>query len=219
MFLTSRIISYIFHPLLMLTYIVGMLLVINPYIFGFNSPSQGVELLMRIFFSSFFLPALCVFLMYKLEFISSIELEDRQERIIPYIASGVFYLWVWQSVKSDTNSHSILLTAVLGTTVALFSAFVINLFWKISLHAVGVGGLIGILLTAWWFCNYGMFSLTLPVLGTIEMSINLLIIFTIFIAGIVCSARLYLQIHTPKQLYAGLALGLLCMFIAHKIVV
>ena len=101
--ISAQIISVICHPLLMLTYMLGLLLVVNPYLFGINSASEGKLLMLRVFITSFILPAFAIFLMYRLKLISSLTMNDKQQRIGPFIATGVFYLWVFISVFKDSN--------------------------------------------------------------------------------------------------------------------
>lgn len=212
-------ISIVFHPLLMLTYMLILLLAVNPYLFGVNRLGEKASILfvMRVFFTTFLLPAIAVFVMWRLELITSLQMRDKQERIGPFIASGVFYLWTFRSVMADSNIPTAFLIAALGTTIGLFMAFLINLFFKISLHAMGVGGMVGMVAISMWYFSYGNFTATLPFVGYSHISINLVLIFTILIAGIVGTARMILAAHTPKELYAGFLLGLASQYIALKI--
>jgi membrane-associated phospholipid phosphatase len=218
---TAKIISVIFHPLLVLTYMLILLLIVNPYLFGVNSVSEkgSIKLILTVLFSTFLIPAFAIFMMWRLKLISSIEMTDKQDRIGPFIATGVFYLWVFRSVLEDSNMPAAFLIAVLGTTMGLFICFLINLFFKISLHAAGMGGLIGMVLIIMWLYSYGSFLLHLPFIGATEFSINFVLILCLLIAGVVGSSRLFLRAHTPRELYAGFLLGLLCQYMALKILV
>jgi hypothetical protein len=217
--LTAQIISVIFHPLIILTYMLILLLLVNPYLFGVNSVSESSGFILRVFFTTFFLPAIAIFLMQKLEFIQHLDMRDKQERIGPFIATGVFYLWVFRSVLEDSNIPTAFLIAVLGSTLVLFICFLINLFFKISLHAAGMGGLVGMVLIIMWLYSHGSFVVNLPVLGWSEVSINLLLMICLVLAGFVGTARLHLNAHTPRELYAGFMVGLICQYIALKILV
>lgn len=219
--LTAKIISVVFHPLLVLTYMLILLLIVNPYLFGVNSVSDkgSIRLILTVLFSTFLIPAFAIFMMRRLKLISSIEMTDKQDRIGPFIATGVFYLWVFRSVLEDSNIPTAFLIAVLGTTMGLFICFLINLFFKISLHAAGMGGLIGMVLIIMWLYSYGSFTLHIPFIGASEISINFILILCLLLAGVVGSSRLFLRAHTPIELYAGFALGLICQYIALKILV
>ena len=219
--LSAKIISVIFHPLLVLTYMLLLLLIVNPYLFGVNSVGDkgSVKLILTVFFSTFLIPAFAIFMMWRLKLISSLHMSDKQDRIGPFIATGVFYLWVFRSVMEDSNIPTAFIIAVLGTTMGLFICFLINLFFKISLHATGMGGLIGMVLIIMWLYSYGSFTLHLPFIGASEISINFVLILCILLAGIVGSSRLFLRVHTPRELYAGFALGLACQYMALKLLV
>ena len=210
----AQIISVICHPLLMLTYMLGLLLMVNAYMFGINSASEGKLLLIRVFATTFILPAFAIFLMYRLKLISSVNMTDKQERIGPFIATGIFYLWAFRSILNDSNMPSAFLIAVLGTTIGLFACFLINLFFKISLHATGAGGFVGMVLITMWLYSYGAFSMWLPFVGVCTVSINAVLLVSIVLAGAVGTARMILGAHTSKELYAGFLLGLVSQYIA-----
>ena len=219
--ISAQILSVIAHPLLMLTYMLLLLLLVNPYLFGVNSISdlESKKLILSVFFTSFLLPAIAIFLMRKLDLISSIDMRDKKDRIGPFIVTGIFYLWVFQNVLRNNDMPTAFLIAVLGTTVGLFLCFLINLFFKISLHASGIGGFIGMVLITMWLYSYGTFEMWLPFIGSCSISINLVLILSLLIAGLIGTARLGLGAHTSRELYAGFALGLLCQFIALKILI
>ena len=87
--------SIIFHPLLVLTYMLIILLLVNPYLFGVNSITYSKPLVLLVFLSTFFIPFVAISMMNALGMISSLEMKDRNERIIPYIITGIFYLWIF----------------------------------------------------------------------------------------------------------------------------
>ncbi|MBL7814446.1 MAG: hypothetical protein JNL70_05525 [Saprospiraceae bacterium] len=217
--IAAQIISVVAHPLLMLTYMLLLLLLVNPYLFGVNSISdlESRKLILSVFFSSFLLPAIAIFLMLKLELISSLEMRNKQDRIGPFIVTGVFYLWIFQNVLRNNDMPTAFLIAVLGTTMGLFLCFLINLFFKISLHATGIGGYIGMVLITMWLYSYGTFDMWLPFVGSCSVSINFVLIASILIAGLIGSARLGLGAHTSRELYSGFLLGLICQYAALKI--
>lgn len=219
--IAAQILSVIAHPLLMLTYMLLLLLLVNPYLFGVNSIGdlESKKLILSVFFTSFLLPAIAIFLMYKLELISSLDMRDKQDRIGPFIVTGIFYLWVFQNVLRNNDMPTAFLIAVLGATMGLFLCFLINLFFKISLHASGMGGFIGMVLITMWLYSYGTFEMWLPYLGSYSISINLVLMLSLLLGGLIGTARLGLGAHSSKELYAGFALGLLCQFIALKILI
>lgn len=219
--IAAQIISVVAHPLLMLTYMLLLLLLVNPYLFGVNSIGdlESKKLILSVFFTSFLLPAVAIFLMRKLDLISSLDMRNKQDRIGPFIVTGIFYLWVFQNVLRNNDMPTAFLIAVLGTTMGLFLCFLINLFFKISLHATGIGGYIGMVLIIMWLYSYGTFDMWLPFIGSCSVSINLVLVVSMLAAGLIGTARLGLGAHTSRELYAGFALGIICQYVALKILI
>lgn len=219
--IAAQIISVVAHPLLMLTYMLLLLLLVNPYLFGVNSIGdlESKKLILSVFFTSFLLPAVAIFLMRKLDLISSLDMRNKQDRIGPFIVTGIFYLWVFQNVLRNNDMPTAFLIAVLGTTMGLFLCFLINLFFKISLHATGIGGYIGMVLIIMWLYSYGTFDMWLPFIGSCSVSINLVLVVSMLAAGLIGTARLGLGAHTSRELYAGFALGIVCQYAALKILI
>lgn len=77
---------------------------------------------------------------------------------------------------------------------------IISLWWQISAHAAGIGGIIGAL--AGLIVRYGESALFIPMLCVI------------IFAGFLISARLQLNAHTPAQVSAGAVLGVCVSFVA-----
>jgi membrane-associated phospholipid phosphatase len=206
--------SIIFHPLLMVTYMLLMLLSVDPHLFGTNSVKGGMDNIMMIFASTFFIPIISVLMMKALKLIPSLELKDAQDRIGPFIVTGVFYISTYYLIYRNPNMPVAFKACFLGAVIGLFLAFLITLFSKISLHAVGVGGFLGMILITIqrselfpFVCNTGIF-------GMVEVSLFGLLSTTILICGIVGTSRLILDAHEPKDLYGGYLVGLATQFIA-----
>lgn len=196
----AKIMSYIFHPLFIPTYIFLWMVLRFPYEF---IGLQGRELTLReigVFMTTAFFPAFTVFLLWKLGFAKSIHLRYQKERIIPYIATMIFYWWMWYLSRNFTDQASALKFFYFGIFLATVPGLVLNNFVKISMHAMGVGGaLAAIILTCLLYQNnYGL-DITLGVL----------------IAGVVCSARMALSEHSLFEINIGLAVGVLCQIIAY----
>ena len=212
----ARILSYLGHPLLVLTYILLILLAVNPFAFGVRSIADrnAVLLLISVFSTSFLLPGFGVALMKPLGLIQSLEMPDKMERIGPYIISGVFYLWLFKNLSSAGNQYPALFsTCVLGATIGLFMAFMINIFTKISAHATGMGGMIAMLLLMAF--NWGSSPLYLSVPGgSLLLSVTAILAVGMLFAGAVGVARLALGAHTPIDLYRGYAVGFASVIIA-----
>ncbi len=210
----ARLVSILFHPLLILTYMLVLLLLINPYSFGVNQIGEQSTLILLVFLSTFMIPAFSVLMMKFLGMVDSLELKSNQERIGPYIITGIFYLWIFINFKNNSRIPLAFTSFVLGSTIALFLAFFINIFSKISAHTVGMGGLTGMIAIIMLLFNYDSFTVELPLLGILQLSMNSVFMAVIVMAGSVGTARLLLKAHEPKDLYGGFLVGFSAQFIA-----
>ncbi len=206
-------ISVIFHPLLIVTYILLIQLAINPYLFGKNSIQANHLLIVQMFIFSFVLPAFMVLMMKAIGLIDSLNMEDKQERVIPYIGTGIFYLWMYLSLHKNQHIPVAFTAAVLGSVLSLALIFFINIFTKISAHAAGVGGMVGmVLIMIRWF-SYPTFTILWGG-NSHQISVITILILVLIIAGLAGTARLILNAHTPKDLYAGFIVGFVTQFLA-----
>ena len=213
--LLAQIISFIFHPLLIVTYMLALLLLVNPYLFGVSSIGDKASklLLLQIFLSTFFIPGVAVVMLRFTGMIQSFQMETKQERIGPYIITGLFYLWMFRNFLDNPSIPTAFTSFLLGATIGLFFAFFINIFSKISAHAVGLGGLLGMVVITMLLFSYDTFTI-MSARGTLEISMSTVLLITILIAGLVGTARLALQAHEPMDLYGGYLVGFASQFLA-----
>jgi hypothetical protein len=212
----AQVLSFIFHPLLIVTYMLVLLLLINPYLFGVNSigDKQSKLLILQVFLSTFFIPAFAVAMLRFTGMIKSMEMKTRQERIGPYIITGMFYIWMFRNFLGSDQVPTAFSSFLLGASIGLFIAFFINIFSKISAHAVGMGGLVGMVVITMLLFSYDTFTIHSTIIGIVEMSMNGILVFVIVMAGMVGSARLLLGAHEPLDLYGGYLVGFASQFIA-----
>src|ERR1700754_2339722 len=89
----GHLLSYIFHPLFIPTYVTAFLLYLDPYAFAGMSDKFKTFRLLSVLVNTAFIPAFSVFLMWRLKLIQSIFMRTVKERVIPYAASMIFYFW------------------------------------------------------------------------------------------------------------------------------
>ena len=191
--------SFIFHPLLISSYVMGFLIFFHPAVFtGFENRTKGFRFLSVVLFT-FFFPSFSVFIGWRLKLIRSIYLPTARDRIIPYVITMFFYWWTWNVFKNLPDSPVVTVQFTLGAFLAICGAWMCNIFFRISMHAVAAGGLLMFFLLFAFHDSYGP---------------GLYLSVAILVAGIICSARLIVSDHTPRDLYAGFVVGLLSAFIA-----
>lgn len=217
--ITARVISYIMHPLFIIGYVLLFLIQANRYLFSFpNDKAQGLALITILSIAILF-PLIALFMLKALGFLKSFEMEDREDRIIPLVLTGLFYLWLYVNIRINDNIPGTFSFFVLGSTIAIFLALIINIFSKISLHAMGAGGFVAIMLAIVFQWTYGFFDLSLPFLGVeLRLSDRFVIMVTLILAGAAGTARLYLKAHKPEEVYSGYIVGILSQMIAYLIV-
>ena len=207
----AQFISWIFHPLLMLTYMICLLMVVNPYAFGFSRIGEGrsILLIINVFLQAALIPGIAISMMKTLGLTPNLDLGDRTSRIGPFIAAGILYLWLYITFNRLPDVPPVFKSAILGTVIALFTAFILNIFSKISLHAIGMGSLIGMIMVTMLLFNYNSFQF-----GETTYSMYALLFLIIALAGLVGSARMILENPSPKDLYGGYLVGFSTQLIA-----
>lgn len=191
----AQIISYIFHPLLMPTYGIFIIFQIKSYISYAIPYKAKVAILLIIFLNTALLPAL-IFLFLKLRHvISSLKMENRNERIIPFFVTAIFYYATYILLKKF-HLPSIIYYLIFGSSCLIIVALIINFWWKISIHMIGIGGITGAFTSI-----------------TIYLSLNPIIFISlvILVAGLIGFARLKLLAHTHLQVYGGFIAGAFLM--------
>lgn len=212
----AQVLSFIFHPLLIVTYMLVLLLLVNPYLFGVNSIGDKASklLILQVFLSTFFIPAFAVAMLRFTGMVKSLEMKTRQERIGPYIITGMFYIWMFRNFLGSDQVPTAFSSFLLGASIGLFIAFFINIFSKISAHAVGMGGLVGMVVITLLLFSYDTFTIHSTILGVVELSMSGMLLIVILVAGMVGTSRLLLQAHEPLDLYGGYLVGFASQFIA-----
>ena len=197
---TASLISWIFHPLFITSYVMAFLIYVHPYAFaGMDPRTKGLRMI-HILLDTALLPLFCVLLMWKLKlFLESVYLRSSRERIIPYILAMIFYWWSWNVFKNLQDSPPVSVHYLLGAFLAVCGAWMCNIWFKISMHAVAMGGL------AVFFLLY---SLEDPYGSGLYISLAFLV------AGAVCTARFLVSDHYPMDIYAGLLVGMLSQLVA-----
>ncbi len=214
----AHFISVIFHPLFMVPYVLGILLLINPYLFSIqDSKSKGL-ILISVFLLSVFFPLFGILMLRLVGLNQSVMMSKREERIAPLIITGIFYLWLFVNIKSNPGIPEAFIAFSLGATIAVFVSFFINNFSKISLHAVGAGGFLAAILMIRVLFSYDSFILRLGGLGQYLIHVDLVIMLGILIAGLVGTARLILKAHNQQDLYGGFIVGVIAQIIAFNII-
>lgn len=195
----GQLISYVFHPLFITSYVMAFLLFLHPAAFVGIETRLKVLRFVHVFVFDAVFPAFSVFLLWRLQFITSIHLRTVKERILPYIIAMIFYWWTWNVFKHLSDMPAMAVHFSLGAFLALCGAWMCNIYFKISMHTVAMGGALMFFL---------LLSFNDPYTSGLYLSVALLV------AGLVCTARLIAGAHTPFEIWSGLFIGLLAQWVA-----
>ncbi|MFL5764513.1 MAG: phosphatase PAP2 family protein [Bacteroidia bacterium] len=187
----AKIISLLLHPLLMPTYGFALLFFTDNYIGNFTEQNYKYLILLVTFFFTFVLPALNAVILLKLNRISSLEMDDPRERVVPYGSTALYYFTLFYLFWRN-QFPSIFQILILGAGLSILLSLFINFRWKISAHSVGIGGIAGAVL---------------GIMYRMQIDLELIFICVILAAGLIGYARLKLAAHGPSQVYSGFILG------------
>ena len=195
----ARLISALFHPLVMPT--VGMLILfqLNTYIrFSVPDPVRRF-LLVIVFVNTALAPVLSLVVLKRANLISCMSLKDRQDRLLPLLIASLFYIVTYYLLR-QFSLPSLTYYYMMGAATLVLTSLMINFRWKISLHMVSLGGFTGFLISS-------------ALLLKTDMAWLIMICF--LVSGAVGTSRLLLKTHTQAQVYVGYLLGMAVMLILY----
>ncbi|MBS1619895.1 MAG: hypothetical protein JST76_15350 [Bacteroidetes bacterium] len=203
----ATIISYLFHPLLFATYGAAFIVAVNPHLFAEYHLKAQILWIIITFIFTFMTPVILIGMMKRLELITDYQMTNPQERIIPYILTATLYLWTYRLFRPTTQAtaftNQLISLMMLGASVAIFIGFFINIFRKISIHAIGMGCMLGLVLVMMQVSDYDL---------------KLVFVGVIILGGVVGTARLVLDAHQQAEVYAGYLVGFIGMFFSFTLI-
>ena len=197
---SGKLVSYVFHPLFIPSYIFYLLIKVFPFEFaGINQWELNMKTF-SVFWMTAFFPGFAVFLLWRLKFIDNIYLRTQKERIIPFFITMFFYWWMYYLSRNFTDQPIVLKFFYFGIFISTSLGVIINNFIKISLHGMAMGGAVTAIIFFSLYYNTPM---------------SLIIIAAILLTGIVSTARLLVSNHTTLEIYTGLIVGAICQIAAY----
>lgn len=194
--LAAQVVSVLAHPLFIPAIMAAILLFVHPMYTLVLPEAMRVRLLAMILLNTVLFPVLIAFLLWRLGFTGGLQLETQKERIFPLIINIIFYFWAWNVSRNLQGIPVALVQWLLGVFLCSCAAMFTNIFMKISLHTLSMGGLImfGFLMMrndSFWP------SQLLPIM--------------IIAGGLTGTARLIREAHQPGEVYAGYLAGGICI--------
>ena len=187
----SKFISIILHPIFMPLLALYLTLETLPSLtFAISKHLNYIYGIIICF--TIILPLLSVFFLIKKGRVSSLEMRTHKERSLP-----LFITVLWMSLGffmlNNILLYAPLLKAeILGAILIILFAAIISKFWKISLHLLAIGGVVGIFIA----------------LQLIEGGVLYLLLVFILLSGILGIARIAQKAHNQTQVCLGFLLGI-----------
>lgn len=188
----SEIISILFQPLLMPLLALYLLFSHHDYFRLIYNPAFVNKLYIIGLILIVAMPILSFLILYKWGIISDIKMSNRKERVLPTYVAIIYYACFYYLLRQIGGLDPIILSAVFGGMLAILAANIITMYWKISIHGIGISLVAGIFIAA-------------TELRRVDHTY--MIVALLLLIGLVGFSRLYLKRHTPAQVYAGSALG------------
>lgn len=182
--------------------VVGVLAI---FVFSYLStfPWQfKISLVLMVYLFTVLIPTLLIHIYRQYHGWTLIQLGQKERRMMPYAISILCYFGCFYIMNLLHLPHLITSVLVVALVIQVLCA-IINVWWKISTHTAGIGGVLGGLIAfsvvlsfnpIWWFC------------------------LTIIASGVVGSSRIILRQHTLTQVTAGFFLGLVSAFVTIMII-
>lgn len=169
----------------------------DPYIQYLIPVTRMKPILLLLLVNTIIMPLLTFFYLKKKGVFTSLFLEEKNERKIGIMILFIFHLVtyvLWRKLELPSTFVSLFL----GILLSLLLVFFISNYFKISLHALAFGGIVGAIL--------GLYRAH----GFIDFSILAIAIMGL---GLISSARLILQAHQPKEVNWGALCGFVLLYI------
>ncbi|MBR6286027.1 MAG: hypothetical protein IKR18_03415 [Bacteroidaceae bacterium] len=150
--------------------------------------------LATIYAFTILLPRFTIYLYRKVNGWSSRQLGHREKRIVPYAIAFTSYV-TCLILMFQLNMPLYMCGIIEASLMTIIICSVVNIWWKISTHMAGIGGLTGALMAfsilfmfnpVWWLC------------------------LVLLAAGALGTSRIILRQHTLAQVSVGFAVGFVC---------
>jgi hypothetical protein len=196
-------ITYLFHPFLLP--ILGIVIMFQmpstpasfkriDALYHYDEPIKW-QLYVILGVLTFAAPALSMLIMYWNKMISSLHLENKRERIYPFVLVtfyyGLAYFFLRYRMQVELQ-HEALMAFLFGIILTFIICFILNFYIKVSLHSVAIFGV----------------AATILAYNQSQIQSEMWPVYTLIIAGgFVAASRLYLKAHTLKETVLGMVVG------------
>ncbi|CAI8236854.1 MAG: Uncharacterised protein [Cryomorphaceae bacterium] len=187
----TQLISILLHPMFMPLLAVHLTLLVLPSL-AFTL-SQNLLLIYGILvFSTMILPLVSIFWLMRKGKVSSLEMSNHKERSLPLFKTVIWMSFGYYLLQNLLFYTPILKAELLGAIIIILIAAIVSKYWKISLHLLGIGGVVGVFIA----------------LQIMHGDFLYLLLLFILLSGLLGVARIKQKAHNYAQVYAGFLVGL-----------
>ncbi|MGK0406222.1 MAG: hypothetical protein ACJAZH_000032 [Roseivirga sp.] len=189
----AKAISILFHPAIYP--IIGIFLILRHLPYHYSRQIVVLSIAM-VFIGTYLIPVLVSLLLFRLRLINSLMMTDAKDRKWPYAFGALSFLFTAHFIYRAELASEAYLFLLGSAAVILFHLSLLN-FFKPSAHMAGIGGFLALLMAV-----------------SAKYSLNVLpfIVLLFLLAGLIASARLSLEAHSPRELWIGFISGLVIVF-------
>lgn len=192
----ARVLSYLFHPLLMPS--LGLLILLNSgtYLSLFD-PAVKRAIMFVLVLGTLVFPLMMLPILYYRNLVSSFKDATREEQLIPQIIILILYIITFVYFNRLPLSRMIH-AYVLSASLVLFLVMLLNLRFNICIHSAALGGISGLIIAL-------IYSFGTPMEG--------ILILSLLAGGLSGSSRLALGIKQWWEVLLGYLLGFLVVLL------
>lgn len=193
----ARIFSIALHPLFMVLYAVILIFIHTDFKFLFAN--QFVRFMAPVLFFSCIIPATGMYFLKISGIIRDFKLNNKKEWLLPFsvffLSYGLLFYYFFSA-----KLYIWFLAVVAIPLILLIIYIIISRFWDISAYMIGIGGLIG-----------SIMSVCYNIKG---LNLYILFIILFILAGCLGVSRLALNKSTSAQVYVGFLIGIAISYLA-----
>ena len=136
----ARTLSWLLHPSLMPTFFIALFFYYSPLVAFILPVAYKIMVFSIVFFFTFLMPGITVYTMQKTGQVESLLLRTAAERRLPFWITTFYYFAAYYVMK-EVRLPALFSLTMLGAAISVGFAAIINHFWKISIHMIGIGGM------------------------------------------------------------------------------
>jgi hypothetical protein len=192
----AKWISGVFHPLVMPLATLVMVFALNPYLQALPEVFMymGVVVLVNTL-----APAVSIWVLHRRGYLSDLDIRNRKERALPFIIVLAYFIMTYALLVLSPALFIplVYLDMWMGLMASIGIALLITRWFKISMHMLAQGGVLGTVMAVQAMQMVPAWTLN----GVL-----------VFIAGWVGFARIDMGVHRHIEVYTGYLLGFIVCF-------